>query len=83
MIRDDCDKMCSANLNNSLFISTYPTNIFSVVSAVETGSTVEFSPKESVLTSPVGEKFNLEQMVSYYLLAYDIDSTSSMRNYSL
>ena len=35
MIRDDCNKICSANLSNSLFIPSYITNIFSVVSALK------------------------------------------------
>ena len=84
MIRDDCNKMCSANLNKSLLILSYPTNMFSVVSAVEIGSAVIFSPEESVLISSNGEKFNLKQNGKLFdLPTYDIDSTSSVRNYSL
>ena len=84
MIRDDCNKMCSANLNKSLLILSYPTNMFSVVSAVEIGSAVIFSPEESVLISSNGEKFNLKLNGKLFdLPTYDIDSTSSVRNYSL
>jgi len=53
-------KCVNAELENALYIPSYPQDIFSVQAATEKGSTVVFRPESAELITPDGTKFDIE-----------------------
>ena len=55
-------------LENTLYVPTYPQNIFSVQAAMQKGATVNFHPDYAELIAPEGTKFPIEQHGRLYYL---------------
>ena len=73
-LRSNDGKIHSANLENTLYVPSYPQNIFSVRAATTKGSTATFGPHTSELTTPNGTKFELETRGKLYYLCSSKDS---------
>ena len=59
---------CDATLENTLYIPSYPQEIFSVYAANEQGATVNFGPHSAELITKEGTKFNIEKKGKLYFL---------------
>lgn len=68
-------KHVNAELQNALYVPSYPQDIFSVQAATEKGSTVVFRPDSAELTTPDGTKFDIEKRGRLYYLCSSISST--------
>ena len=65
----DCDgNSHSVALNNTLYIPSFPTHIFSVQAATEMGSSVSFFPDSANLVTSDGTMFNLRKNGKLYFL---------------
>ena len=58
---------CDATLENTLYIPSYPQEIFSVYAANKQGATVNFGPHSTELITKEGTKFNIEKGKLYFL----------------
>jgi hypothetical protein len=68
-------KAVTAELENTLYVPSYPQNIFSVQAATEKGSTVVFRPDSAELITADGTKFDIEKRGRLYYLCSNVSST--------
>jgi hypothetical protein len=73
---DSAGKVCSATLNDALYIPSFAQDIFSVQAATENGATVEFTPDSAVLHAD-GTKFNIEKRGKLYFLNKVVEKRAS------
>ena len=69
-------KRVNAELENALFVPTYPQNIFSVQAATEKGATVVFRPNSAELVTCDGTKFDIEKRGRLYYLCSNVTPVS-------
>ena len=69
-------KRVDAELENALFVPTYPQNIFSVQAATEKGATVVFRPNSAELVTCDGTTFDIEKRGRLYYLCSNVTPVS-------
>ena len=67
----------AAELQDALYVPSYPQNIFSVQAATEKGAIITFGPNFAEMTTPDGTKFDIEKRGKLYYLC---SSKSSMQH---
>ena len=67
-IQDEDGKLCKSSLNNTLFIPSYPQNIFSVRAAAENGANIQLRADSGELVSSDGTKFPIRTIGKLYYL---------------
>lgn len=70
-------------LNDALFVPSYPINIFSVQSATNRGATVKFSPDSAVMTAKDKTKFDIKRSGKLYFLQTVFSTTKVNKVHSL
>ena len=81
-IMDTTGKLVNATLKNTLYITTYPQNIFSVQAATERGTSVSFNPDSAELVYKDGTKFNIDKHGRLYYLSTFNKNDSDSVNYT-
>ncbi|XP_057292532.1 uncharacterized protein LOC130621239 [Hydractinia symbiolongicarpus] len=67
-LRTESGELVKVNLENALYVPTYPQNIFSVQAATRKGAVVNFSNDHANLIAPDGTIFPIEQRQRLYYL---------------
>ena len=73
-------KRVDAELQNALYVPSYPQDIFSVQAATEHGSTVVFGPDSAELITNDGTRFDIEKRGRLYYLCSNVSSTAHACN---
>lgn len=73
-------KRVDAELQNALYVPSYPQDIFSVQAATEKGSTVVFRPDSAELITSDGTRFDIEKRGRLYYLCSSVSSSGHACN---
>ena len=73
-------KRVNAELQDALYVPSYPQDIFSVQAATEKGATVVFHPDSAELVTQDGTKFDIEKHGRLYYLCSNVSSCSHTCN---
>lgn len=68
-------KTVCVDLENVLFVPSYPQDIFSVQAATEKGATVVFRPDSAELVTADGTKFGIKKRGRLYFLCSNVSAT--------
>ena len=73
-------KSVNADLENALYVPSYPQDIFSVQAATEKGATVVFRPDSAELIACDGTKFDIEKRGRLYYLCSNVSPANHADN---